>query len=69
MVEACEKEVDMARNRDTLYEIIRHLRTVEIDTVKGLTVPEACRKVGITEQHYPRWKREYGGCVLIRPSH
>ena len=61
MFEARDKEGDMARKRYTPDEIIRHLRTVEIDTVKGLAVPEACRKVGITEQPYPRWKREYGG--------
>ena len=24
-------------------------------------MPDACRKLGITEQTYYRWKREYGG--------
>jgi transposase-like protein len=42
-------------------EIIGHLRTVEIDLGKGSAVPEACRKLGITEQTYYRWKKEYGG--------
>lgn len=51
----------MARKRYTPEEIIRHLRTVEIDTSKGLAVPEVCRKLGITEQTYYRWKREFGG--------
>jgi transposase-like protein len=28
---------------------------------QGKTVPEAVRKLGVTEQTYYRWKREYGG--------
>lgn len=51
----------MARKRYTPDEIVRHLRTVEIETGKGLVVPEVCRKLGITEQTYYRWKREFGG--------
>jgi len=51
----------MARKRYTAEEIIRHLRTIEIEMGKGLAVVEACRKLGITEQTYDRWKKEYGG--------
>jgi transposase InsO family protein len=40
----------MARKRYTAEEIIRHLRTIEIEMGKGLAVVEACRKLGITEQ-------------------
>ena len=29
--------------------------------LKGKTVPEVVRKLGVTEQTYYRWKREYGG--------
>ena len=41
--------------------ILQHLRTIELDTGKGLAVLDACRKLGITEQTYHRWKKEYGG--------
>jgi transposase-like protein len=51
----------MARTRYTAEEIIGQLRTIEIDLGKGLAVVEACRKLGITEQPYYRWKKEYGG--------
>lgn len=51
----------MPRKRYTPEEIIQHLRTVELDTSKGLAVLDACRKLGITEQTYYRWKKEYGG--------
>ncbi len=45
----------------TPEEIIQHLRTVELETGKGIAVVEACRKIGITEQTYYRWNQEYGG--------
>ena len=51
----------MPRNQSTPEEIIQHLRTVEVETGKGLPVLEVCRKLGITEQTYYRWKKEYGG--------
>jgi len=51
----------MARKGDTAEEIIGHLRTLEIEMGKGLAVLDACRKLGITEQTYYRWKKEYGG--------
>ena len=40
----------MPKKRYTPEEIIQHLRTVELDTGKGLAVFDACRKLGITEQ-------------------
>ena len=51
----------MARTRYAAEDIIGHLRTIEIEMGKGLAVADACRKLGITEQTYYRWKKEYGG--------
>ena len=51
----------MPRKRYTPEEVIQYLRTVEIDTGKGLAVLDACRKLGITEHTYDRWKKEYCG--------
>jgi putative transposase len=42
----------MARKRYTAEEIVGHLRTIGIEIGKGLTVVDACRKLGITEQTY-----------------
>jgi hypothetical protein len=42
----------MPRKRYTPEEILVHLRTVEIETDKGLAVVDACRQLGITEQKY-----------------
>ena len=46
----------MPRRQYAPEEIIRQLRTIEIELGKGLAVVEACRKSGITEQTYYRWK-------------
>ena len=51
----------MAKKRSAAEEIIGPLRTAEIETGKGMSIPDACRKLGITEQTSYRWKREYGG--------
>ncbi len=37
------------------------LREVEVFISQGVTAAEASRKLGITEQTYYRWRREYGG--------
>jgi len=42
-------------------QIINKLRAAEVLLSQGLTVGEASRKLGITEQTYYRWRREYGG--------
>ena len=51
----------MPRKRYTPEEILQYLRTVELETGTGLAVLDACRKPGITEQTYYRWKKAYGG--------
>ena len=51
----------MGRKRRTAEEIIGHLREVEVRLAKGETIGIACRAIGVTEQTYYRWRREYGG--------
>ena len=51
----------MARRRHGAEEIINKLREAEVGLARGLAVPEVCRKVGVTEQTYYRWRKEYGG--------
>jgi putative transposase len=51
----------MARKKFEAGQIIGHLRTIEVLLGKGKTVGEACREIGITEQTYYRWRKEYGG--------
>jgi putative transposase len=42
-------------------QIIAKLREAEVLLSQGSTVGEVSRKLGITEQTYYRWRREYGG--------
>jgi transposase-like protein len=42
-------------------QIIGKLREVEVMLSQGSTVGEASRKIGVTEQTYYRWRKEYGG--------
>ena len=51
----------MVRKTYTPEQIINKLREVEILISQGATSVEASRKIGVTEQTYYRWRREYGG--------
>ena len=51
----------MTRKRYTPEQIIHKLREAEVLISQGLKTPEAARKVGIVEQTYYRWRKEYGG--------
>ena len=42
-------------------QIINKLREAEIYLGQGASIAEASRKIGITEQTYYRWRKEYGG--------
>ena len=50
----------MPRKCYTSEQIIVHLREAEVELAKGQTTAEVCRKLGITEQTYYRWRKEYG---------
>ncbi len=54
----------MGRKRHTAEQIIGKLRTAEIELAKGLSTAEVVRKLGIAEQTYYRWRKEYGGLRL-----
>ena len=45
-------------------EIIGKLREAEIVLAQGGTVVDACRRIGVTEQSYYRWRKEYGGLKM-----
>jgi putative transposase len=50
----------MPRKRYPSEQIIIHLREAEVELAKGQSTAEVCRKLGITEQTYYRWRKEYG---------
>jgi len=42
-------------------QIINHLRKAEVELANGKSVKEVCRELGVSEQTYYRWRREYCG--------
>ena len=51
----------MVRKGYTPEQIINKLREAEIHINQGIPIAEASRKIGITQQTYYRWRKEYGG--------
>lgn len=51
----------MKKKAFTAEQVITMLRGAEILLSQGGTVIGVARKLGITEQTYYRWRREYGG--------
>ena len=51
----------MSRKRYSTEQIIQKLREAEVELSKGRSVGEVAKKLGITDQTYYRWRKEYGG--------
>jgi len=51
----------MSRKRFTAEQIIGKLREAEVALAQGQTTGQVCRTLGIAEQTFYRWRREYGG--------
>jgi transposase-like protein len=51
----------MGRKRYTVESIVRKLREAEVELAGGATVKLVAKKLGINEQTYYRWRKEYGG--------
>ena len=51
----------MGTKRHTVEQIIPKLREAEVLLAKGTKMPLVCRRLGVTQQTYYRWRKEYGG--------
>jgi putative transposase len=51
----------MPKKRYSVEQVINHLREADVLLAQGQTVGEICRRIGVSEQSYYRWRREYGG--------
>ena len=51
----------MPTKRYSTEQIVSKLRQAEVELGRGLRVPQMCKKLGISEQTYYRWRKEYGG--------
>jgi transposase-like protein len=54
----------MSRKRFTPEQIIGKLREAEVALAQGQTAAQVCRTLGIAEQTFYRWRREYGGLKI-----
>ena len=51
----------MGRKRHTAEEIVNKLRQAEVELSQGSSIALVCKLLGVTEQTYYRWRKEYGG--------
>jgi putative transposase len=51
----------MKRNRFSAEQIVNKLRQSEVLLAQGQTVAQVIKSLGVTEQTYYRWRKEYGG--------
>lgn len=51
----------MANRRPKPEEIITKLRQVEVLMGQGMARLDAIRQIGVVEQTYYRWRKQYGG--------
>lgn len=54
----------MARKGKSTEDIIGLLRAAEVRLAQGESVGKICRGLGISDQSYYRWRREYGGLKI-----
>ena len=45
----------------TAEQIIMKLREAEVGLAQGKTVGQVSKQIGVSEQTYYRWRKEYGG--------
>jgi transposase-like protein len=63
-VSGLQWEVSMKRKRYSVEQIIGKLREAEVLLSQGRAVKEVSRSLGVTEQTYYRWRKEYGGLKI-----
>ena len=51
----------MPKKRYNAEEIIHKLREADVLLAQVNTITETCRQLGVTDQTYYRWRKEYGG--------
>ena len=51
----------MPRRRFAMDQIIQHLREAEVHLSQGQTGTQVYKMIGVTDQTYDRWRKEYGG--------
>ena len=56
----------MAGRREKPEEIVSKLRQVEVLQGQGASVADAARQIGLTQQTFYRWRKQYGGMSRVQ---
>jgi transposase-like protein len=56
-----DRDRTISRRRFTAEQIVSKLREAEVELSRGMSISAVARKLGVTDQTYDRWRREYGG--------
>ena len=51
----------MSRKRYSAEEIVNKLRQADVLIAQGRTISQVCKEIGVADQTYYRWRKEYGG--------
>ena len=51
----------MRKKRYNAEEIIHKLREADVLLSQGINVSQVCKRIGVSEQTYYRWRKAYGG--------
>ena len=49
------------KRRHSAEQVVAMLRQADVELGKGLSVPEVCRAIEVSQQTYYRWRQKYGG--------
>jgi len=59
----------MSQKKHTSEQIISKLREAEVELAQGATVGQVCKKLGVSDHTYYRWRSEYGGMRVDQAKH
>ena len=51
----------MPKKRYNAEEIIHKLREADVLLSQGINVSQVCKRIGVSDQTYYRWRKAYGG--------
>ena len=51
--------LELAIIAELVEQIIHHLREADMHLAQGQTVGEVCRRIGVSDQSYYRWRKAY----------
>ncbi len=54
----------MKRKRHTAPQVVSKLREADKAVAEGASVAQVCKRLGVNEQTYYRWRKQYGSLTM-----